>query len=68
MKVSKSELAAIHKLLAEHQAHEDVQGYDPALFAEPRPLTVWHALGIGLVAALVLVWLAGLIGAVIDAG
>lgn len=68
MKVSRDEMAAIHKLLSEHQAHEEVQGYDPDILerAVKGSLTVWHALAFGTVIALSLLWGAGVIGAVIE--
>ncbi len=60
-------MAAIHKLLSEHRAHEEVRGYDPETLGTGRgSLTVWRALVIGTVVALTLLWLAGLIGAAID--
>jgi len=67
MRVSKRDMADIHKLLSERRAHEEVQGYDPETLGSlaHKGLTVWHAFAFGTLIAFTLLWGAGVIGEVI---
>ena len=66
MKLNDRDMAAAHKLLSEHLAHEDVRGYDPEVYSPTvKGTMLTRAFILGALMAGLLYWLGGLLGALV---